>query len=207
MGSSRFWPTICRLYPTPMERTPAKHRGSQQSTMACICTASRFSRIPGTDRTQTTSDCTQFSCTPSKSWARRSIRRICTAKPSAPPTSITSPILMPPALVKLSRYSPTSARSTLNTALSPGFRCTKMPSTGTSTIYMAVRNPALPGAVYTSPTCCKLAAANSATPQVIPPRHSFGFLHFCSAAASPALRSSSRDTRNRKITPNRHRMA
>ena len=71
-----------------------------------------------------------------------------------------------------SRYSPTTLNPTH--PHSPG-RCRrpkKMPNTGTSTTYNAVKKPALAVLVPPTPNCWAALAANSTVPQISPPRHS-----------------------------------
>ena len=130
------------------------------------------------DSTVTTRACTQFSRSPSSSPANRSMHVICTAKASAQPVISKSPLLICVTPTQLSRYSPITAIATLNTMVNGGFCPRNIPSTGTQTMYMAVRKPAFPASVYTSPTCCRLVATNRAQPQMRPTFQRVGFFHF-----------------------------
>ena len=49
--------------------------------------------------------------------------------------------------MQLSRYSPATASATLKKVVLGGFFPRNSPSTGTSTMYMAVMNPAFPASV------------------------------------------------------------
>ena len=163
------------------------------------CTVSN-ARAKGADSTATTRHWMQFRRMPSRLPARASMQLICTEKARAQPSSSKSPRLMPAAPMQLSRYSPTTARATLNRAARLGFFLRNRPMMGTSTMYMAVRNPALPASVYRSPSCCKVAAANRAQPQISPTFHSLGFFHFCmDARQSP--RSKARVMGSKKALP------
>ena len=128
----------------------------------------------GTESTAATNAWMQLSFNPSSPAQCRSMSKICTEKATAHSSSSTSPLLMPLTEVQLSRYSPTMAGIRLSRAFRPGFWPRKSPKKGTKTIYMAVRNPALPASVYTRPICCRLLAANRARPQMTPERHSAG---------------------------------
>ena len=89
----------------------------------------------------------QFMRRPSKFPASRSMQVICTEKARAQPIRYRSPLLIWETPMQLSRYSPTTASATLKTVVLGGFFPRNSPSTGTSTMYMAVMNPAFPASV------------------------------------------------------------
>lgn len=67
------------------------------------------------------------------------------------------------------KYMPISAINTPIHILTPHFLLRKIPSIGTISIYVAVRNPALPdSAPMLIPSCCRLLAKKSAIPQQLP---------------------------------------
>lgn len=63
-------------------------------------------------------------------------------------------------------------RSQRHTRLYHSLFSKKIPSTGTTTMYIAVINPAFPTDVYMIPNCCRLLAIQRSTPQAIPPMKS-----------------------------------
>ena len=70
-------------------------------------------------------------------------------------------------------YNPATASATAAQILIPAFFPKKILNIGTSTMYIAVINPALPTVVYCIPICCRLPATKSMTPQQIPPSSRF----------------------------------
>lgn len=104
--------------------------------------------------------------------------------------------------VQLSRYRPITASAILKRMVLPVFFPRKIPRTGTNTIYMAVRKPALPASVWTSPTCCRLAAANRAMPHKNP-----AFQSFLSEKISVNLRGFRNSTvAESTVTASKHRV-
>ena len=101
-----------------------------------------------------------------------SINRICTVKATAHSNSSTSPAPMESVSVTHSRKSPAVHRPTASHTIRRTGRRNSSPLNGTSTIYSAVTNPALPAEVSLMPNCCRLVPKNSATPQQIPPSSS-----------------------------------
>ena len=107
--------------------------------------------------------------------------------------------ISPEEMVKLSvthrQYRPAAASTTLNhTAFGTRF-FKKMPKMGTSTIYSAVMNPALPEEVVSSPFCWKKEASASAVPQQKPPV-SRSFRERVEVAGFPRLRRTCRRIRH-----------
>ena len=120
-----------------------------------------------------TKNCTQESSTPLTWGATRSTTMMCREKKAALSSTSRSPGPMagPPvvSLVTLSKYAPTRAMPTPIHTFSPGLRPKKMPSTGTITIYNAVKNPAFPAVVNWMPACCSRLPAPSSRPHRAPP--------------------------------------
>ena len=93
-------------------------------------------------------NCTKDRHTPSTSGEKWSITRMWNANSTAPLSISISPMARLKVLsVKHRKYSPTHANATLTHKIGFGRFFKKMPSTGTSTTYSAVRKPALPAVV------------------------------------------------------------
>ena len=120
------------------------------------------------DNVPATRNCRQDRTTPSTS-PNRSMHMMCREKTAAHPIRARSPVSsrMPPLMLR--KYRPAQASATEIQSRRLVRRVTKKASTGTITIYMAVRKPALPTSTEMIANCCRLDATQRKKPHRQPP--------------------------------------